>query len=578
MVEVRSEPVSKAEEYRESLLRYSLRLTEELSRKADSEPLRIRAGKVVEQLGLRANLAHTHLLLLKKTRTSEPSASLFCEWSQSPLPEIRQELQDFSLTFLGANAVSALQSGIIVFTSQNEDTRPCSKLVSGMLHELNVSSYEMLPIIFGNRLAAILGVAHSNGQSHLDDPCRRILQLLGRILVQSVYSERQERRRLRDHREWKRVANGACDFALRLNSRLEIVRCIAFRQKTVPQVTGLLLKEFIAASSYDSLMEVIQSATQSTQPRSTDVRAIDVHGRLCSYTLRVEPSSARMKGELTLYLTNSDVERAHEEEMSSLREQLERATRLSLLGNLATEFAHQLTQPLQAINNHIYTLKSRAQKKQTRAAMILEMAEKIETLASHAGNIITGLRDYLHDRHVQQSAVCLKTMIENAVRMVEVQTERRQVKIEVLDPHNTLNCDPSVTVWIDGVQTTHVIINLLINAIEACGDAGLSDSKITIQPSRVEEGKFVLVDVSDNGPGIPPDKIDKVFDRFFTTKSEGFGFGLAICRDVIERQGGWITVRNLPDRGCCFSFTMLLDADDNDESSMDDFSEDDVTG
>jgi signal transduction histidine kinase len=94
--------------------------------------------------------------------------------------------------------------------------------------------------------------------------------------------------------------------------------------------------------------------------------------------------------------------------------------------------------------------------------------------------------------------------------------------------------------------------------MEACSDAETLNPEITITAKLDASRKNAIVEVSDNGPGIKLKNPDGVFDRFFTTKSEGFGIGLAICRDVIERQHGSIHADNNPDKGCRFWFTLPL--------------------
>lgn len=554
-----------SKERQESLLRYSQRLIDELAERPH-DSLRQQCFSVLKQLGKRADVLHAHFLAIRRSGVSELSVSLLAEWSQLQLPEIGSRLQNVALLHLGSNAVEALHSGTIVLTSLDENSNACSKLISGMLRELGVSGYEMIPIVIQNRLAAIIGLAHDCGADHLDDERRLLIQLIGKIFVQCCRNSVRERRRRREHRQWKRLVNGACDFALRINAELEIIGSVSFRQKKVPQVNGLLLQEFVATTSRESLLEFVHESVRAAVPKSTEFRAIDANGRPCSYAARIEPAAGNATGDLTLYLTNNDIERAHAEELNDLREQLDRATRLSLLGNLATEFAHQLTQPLQAISNNLFTLKSRVRSADSTPDRILDSAQKIEASVNHAHDIIGSLRDFVRNRSLKPSAVCLRKMIDHAVSMVQLPAERAGVKISIPDPQRLTAPSISTLVFVDRVQTTHVIINLLVNAIEACADAKVSNPEITIVTQEASSGDSVVVEVSDNGPGLPSGRTESIFDRFFTTKSEGFGIGLAICRDVIERQGGSIRARHNDDRGCCFYFTLLryFSAEDGD--------------
>lgn len=545
------------EENREALLNYALLLSNTISDN-QSGSLRSLVSEVVAKLGKLACVQHAHLFVLRKSNAPNSFASLYTEWGSTSTPEIGPNLQDVRLQLFGTEAVKSLRSGNAYFSQFDEENNACSKLVSGLLRELGLSSYELIPIISGGRLAALIGLAHVEGPDHLDHQSRRLIQLAGNVLIRSIQMARRERVRRNNHKQWKRVVNGACDFAVRVDSNLEISAVIAFRQQKPPQVRGLLLTEFVSRSSCESVLELIEAVNNSSQPRSIQFFGINANGRPCSYAARIEPASSKSrKRDLTLFLTNNDVERAHAEELSCLREQLDRATRLSLLGNIATEFAHQLTQPLQAISNHIYTLRSRIRKTEPHP-MLLSCADNIETSVDHAGAIINSLRDFLTNRRMKLGPAKLATMVQHAVTMVEAQSERVGAKVHMLDPHGMLENELSPVVDVDTVQTTHVIINLLVNAIEACGEAKTEAPEILITARPDANSRHVIVEVSDNGPGLSPENPDGVFERFFTTKSDGFGIGLAICRDVIERQGGNIRARNNSDRGCCFSFTLLL--------------------
>ena len=545
---------------RDSLLRYSSRLFDQLSALRPASVRRL-STNAIGGLGQRAAVPHAHLFLVRGRTLESVTASLVAEWSEQPTARVSADLQKCHLSLFGEDVVRELSSGTIVFSGLTENTHACSRLVSGILRELGVTGYEMIPVIIGKRLRAVIGLAHDHGPIHLDHQSHQLIQLSGKIIVGCLMSARREQRRRIHHQQWKSIANGACDFALQTDARCEIIRVIPFRQQKPPQIRGLRLQDFVAAVSYESLTESIDTAIDSALPRTVDVRAVTAGGRPCSYAVRIEPAADRASDGLTLYLTNNDAERAHAEELQGLREQLDRATRLSILGNIATEFAHQLTQPLQSISNNAYTLKSRLRNKASGREKLIECVESIEGNVAHAGDVINSLRDFLRDRRLNPTANCLRTMIEHAVTMIETVAERIGAKIRIHDPANVLAAKGGCLVQVDRVQTTHVIINLLMNALEACAAAKTPAPVVSASTVPDERPGFLVVRISDNGPGIPPEKIHSVFDRFFTTKTEGFGIGLAICRDVIERQGGTIQAENNPAGGCLFSFTVALSAD-----------------
>ena len=115
----------------------------------------------------------------------------------------------------------------------------------------------------------------------------------------------------------------------------------------------------------------------------------------------------------------------------------------------------------------------------------------------------------------------------------------------------------SIILPADRGQIEQVLTNLLQNAIEACGN--VDNPQISLS-SKTDENGFIELCVSDNGPGILPQAMDKIFVPFYTTKTGGSGIGLSLCRQIVSRHGGNISVRNLPEGGCAASVLLPLNA------------------
>ena len=184
-----------------------------------------------------------------------------------------------------------------------------------------------------------------------------------------------------------------------------------------------------------------------------------------------------------------------------------------------------------------------------------------------ASEVIFNLRDFLHDRRARLAATDLGRMIDHATKMVQLRPDSIKIRIVVDDDEVLLEQDPPLTVHVDRVQTTYVLINLLVNAIEACTQAETAEPEVRIQLRLHSSKQYIVLSVADNGPGLPAGDPETVFKRFFTTKKQGFGFGLAICRDVIDRQRGKIHAQNNPIAGCTFTLTMLIESDEAEEET-----------
>lgn len=541
---------------RESLLRYASRLADQLSSIRPTSIERL-LPNILAAVARRIGVPHAHLYVVSGGDTGRQMVRMIAEWSEPPLNNgLASKVQYEPLAlFAGAAHYITLQKGVTLFSSLGNDEFACSRTVSCILREVDCNGYEMIPILIHRNLRAIIAFAHDRGPEHLEDQSRSLIQLIGRLVISCWLIARREQRRQKGQKQWKKVADGACDFALRLDSSLTIQQVIAFREERPPDLQGLPLRDIVTPSSVAMLMDEMQKATESGDPRLTEFRAVAAGGQSSSYAVRIEPDSSRSGGDVLLYLTCNDRERAHKEEVQNLQSQLERAARLSMLGNIATEFAHQLAQPLQAVSNHMYTMRQRVQRKEYDPDRQLQSIARIETSLDHARTIIRDVREFLKKGETVRQKFCLRELIVRTMTLVQTQAEQKGIALKLDDARS--QTEP-LLVYADPGQVTHVLTNLMINAIEAMAEAKSENPLLRLKSTMTGNGVHSVVDVIDNGPGIPEDRLNAVFDRFFSTKSEGFGIGLAMCRDIVERQGGSISVRNNAGPGCTFTFTIPL--------------------
>ncbi|MEJ7596030.1 MAG: ATP-binding protein [Planctomycetaceae bacterium] len=549
---------------RDSLVRYTSRLADEIDGLRPGAH-RALAATMLNGIGRRCELNHVHLYLTRLK--NGPQISLYSEWSREKTPSLLSLLQRVELPLVGEQPSQLLLEGTAVYCGMNEHSDACSRLVTSILNDLTCAAYEMIPILIGERLRGIIALGHDQGPQHLDSVCHHLLQLTGRVFVGSHRAACRESRRRQNHRQWRNVANGACDFALVLDSEIEIVNVVRFRNQTPPAVSGLRLQDIVARTSYEPLQQLIRDAIKSANARTCDFLLLKGNGKPSSFNARIEPGGETATCACTLYLTSNDVERAAADELAQLREHLAQASRLSVIGNLSSEYAHQLTQPLQVIEYQSFILRNRLKNgKATVAEMLLNVAA-IRDSVNIASDVIFNLRDFLQDRRARLSATNLGRIIDDATELVQARPDCVTVKLTVEDEEALLEQDSPLEVHVDRVQTTFVLINLLSNAIEACTLAEIAEPEVRIQLRSHASEQYVIVSVSDNGPGLQKHDPESVFKRFFTTKKHGFGIGLAICRDVIERQRGKIQAKNNPVVGCTFTFSMLLQSDKAEEDT-----------
>jgi signal transduction histidine kinase len=218
-------------------------------------------------------------------------------------------------------------------------------------------------------------------------------------------------------------------------------------------------------------------------------------------------------------------------------------------GALSASFAHDLGQPLVAIELTAQTAEQLVEDRPELGKLKQALAD-IKHANAHAMGIIKQFRKLLRRRSVEDiQETDLNTVIADAVSVLSSDANRRQV---VLQAEAT---KAPLTVRADHVHLLQVLLNLATNAMDAMKDNAPGARRITIRGTLVGHHSVEVV-VTDSGPGMPGQDIDKIFDSFYTTKDDGTGLGLSIARTIVETYGGKIWAENRPSGGAAFHFTI----------------------
>jgi two-component system, LuxR family, sensor kinase FixL len=189
-------------------------------------------------------------------------------------------------------------------------------------------------------------------------------------------------------------------------------------------------------------------------------------------------------------------------------------------------------------------------KPQPNLQKIRETFSDIDRITERAGEVIRGMRDMLKRDTPGVTEVDLNELIRSVERIAHSDANQHKVKVQ-------LDLSPGVSpVKGDTVQLQQVMLNLMLNAFSAMSGAGNAGARRLNVRTYSNDGSNVHVEVQDRGTGIAPDKLESIFEPFTTSKPEGIGMGLSICRTIIERHGGKIWAANNPDRGATFSITL----------------------
>ncbi len=269
-------------------------------------------------------------------------------------------------------------------------------------------------------------------------------------------------------------------------------------------------------------------------------------------------------GRLAQMLIATDVtgRRRAEEQAAQQAEKAQVSSRLITMGEMASSVAHELNQPLTAITNYCSGMVSRVKADTIDREALVSALEKTARQAERAGQIIHRIRAFVKKSVPQRQPAHAHDIVEDAVELASIELRRRNVAIHhyVAQHLPMLSCDP--------ILIEQVLLNLLKNAAEAIDSAQLPPSRRHIELRVIprhspKEGGVIEFSVTDMGPGLPEEVLARLYEAFFSTKPEGMGIGLSLCRSIVESHRGRIGGQNLYNAsaitGCRFAFTLPVE-------------------
>ena len=260
--------------------------------------------------------------------------------------------------------------------------------------------------------------------------------------------------------------------------------------------------------------------------------------------------------------TDVTARRRADELAAQQAEKAQVSSRLITMGEMASSVAHELNQPLTAITNYCNGMVSRVKADTIDREALLAALGKTAKQAERAGQIIHRIRAFVKKSEPQRQPAHAKDIVEDAVELASIELRRRNVAIHhyVAQRLPVLKCDP--------ILIEQVLLNLLKNAAEAIDNAKLPSSRRHIELRVVprhspDEGGVIEFTVNDMGPGISEDVLARLYEAFFSTKVEGMGIGLSLCRSIVESHRGRIGAQNIYNGslvvGCRFAFTLPVE-------------------
>lgn len=321
------------------------------------------------------------------------------------------------------------------------------------------------------------------------------------------------------------------------------------------RIFGLPLDEALEGRPYtqvlrhhpDILRAVAGAFELTALPNRAELR-LKPTGKVIGYTLSlVRDADEQVIGAAMFFKDLTHVEQMEERER--LRD------RLAAVGEMAATMAHEIKNPLAGIEVMAGLL--RRQVPENPAALTLVADIISETKMANA--IVQEVLEFVRPVRLQLETASLRGVLQSAIATADSKAARGDIAVRVE------MADDLPLVTGDRLQLTQVFANLLINAYEAMAGQGsvmlaarlaADTDDGALAPDGIEPVPTVVVDVSDDGPGLPPETTDRIFDPFFTTKPQGSGLGLAIVRKIVDAHDGRIDVRGNTGRGTCFRVTL----------------------
>ncbi|MBR1121155.1 PAS domain S-box protein [Bradyrhizobium lablabi] len=358
-------------------------------------------------------------------------------------------------------------------------------------------------------------------------------------------------------------ANGVRDIAAYLDRNPELVRhsgelvritevnrdaVSLFRAKNAADLIKPIRYLFVAANGLAKRIMIAHFEGRRNFFEETRIRAFD--GTVIDVLLTV--TYPRPPEQLdTTFLTMQDIsERVNaEQQLRKLQADFTHCGRIATLGELATSIAHEINQPLAAIMTNGETSLRWLARDDHNIEKVTQLTSRIVSNARRASDIIHRMRGMAAKQEGEKHLVDFNEIVEEALLFIRHDIESKFVTLSMSFGSGLPR------VMGDRIQLQQVIINLLVNSIQAITQSGQPVRQIDVQTSLDQDG-WVVFSVLDNGPGLAAADIDRIFETFFSTKEAGIGIGLAICQSIISAHGGQISGSNRPNGGAHFRFTL----------------------
>jgi PAS domain S-box-containing protein len=392
---------------------------------------------------------------------------------------------------------------------------------------------------------------------------RLVAILSSRATTRTIEQRRAEDALAATERSFRTLIEGSPDcIAVVRQDRLvyanrTLIEALGYEDAT--ELVGRRYGDFVLTADRSETQLRLRVAATGTRPRTSEERLVKKDGT----QITVETAALRVvfAGEPAVMVVGRDVTERNrmQDELIRAREAKARVEKLAAVGQLAAGVAHDLRNPLSAVRNAFHWIEKRVAPSplagEPRMTQAIEIVEK--ELRACSG-IVDELLDFARERPLAKKPTSLGALLVDAASIVK-KPEAVELGLELADELPQLSLDPD--------QFRQVLVNLLQNAVEAVpeGRRGKVIGRVAVvgrsdgSASRSVDAGAVLLDVTDNGVGIPPQNLDQIFEPLFTTRARGTGLGLAIVAAIVKRHGASIEVASKLGEGTTFTVKIPIE-------------------
>jgi PAS domain S-box-containing protein len=296
--------------------------------------------------------------------------------------------------------------------------------------------------------------------------------------------------------------------------------------------------------------QTMRTAVEFRRPIEFEFRVIRSDGEICWITARGQPREGDEGGSASLSGVFTDVTalKNAESDAEMQRRQVAHLMRQSMLGELSGAIAHELNQPLTAILSNAETAQDLLNRKDVDLDQVRDILKDIVDDNNRAGEVIRRLRKLLRKGESKAEPINLNQLVESTLGLLRGELVRRGINVKI-----ALAADVPASVG-DSVQLQQVLLNLIMNAMEAMNEKPSSQRELIITTRAT--GEQIEAVIADRGDGIAPEIEKRLFQPFFTTREFGLGLGLSICSTIVQSHGGKLTLRNNAYGGATATFAL----------------------